>query len=148
MREGRPATGGPREEATLAVPGSSRPIDAMATRVLLEPNIVESLSFVLRRGGYEVTSVLDGGVALAHLRSAPADLLILDLMLPGLNGFEVLKTVKSDRALAGLPVLILTAKGQAQDRRLAEDIGADAFMTKPFSNREIMDEVRRLTGGG
>ena len=69
-------------------------------------------------------------------------------MLPGLNGFEVLKTVKSDRALAGLPVLILTAKGQAQDRRLAEDIGADAFMTKPFSNREIMDEVRRLTGGG
>ena len=66
MREGRPATGGPREEATLAVPGSSRPIDAMATRVLLvedEPNIVESRSFVLRRGGYEVTSVLDGGVA-------------------------------------------------------------------------------------
>jgi DNA-binding response OmpR family regulator len=123
----------------------------MATRVLIvedEPNIVESLSFVLRRGGYEVTAVLDGAAALSHLRSTPADLLILDLMLPGLNGFEVLKAIKSDRVFEALPVLILTAKGQSQDRRLAEDIGVDAFMTKPFSNREIMETVRRLTDGG
>ena len=123
----------------------------MATRVLIvedEPNIVESLSFVLRRGGYEVASVLDGAAALAHLRSTPTDLLILDLMLPGLNGFEVLKQIKSDPTLEALPVLILTAKGQSQDRRLAEEIGTDAFMTKPFSNRELMEAVRRLAGGG
>jgi DNA-binding response OmpR family regulator len=122
----------------------------MATRVLIvedEPNIVESLSFMLRRGGYEVASVLDGAAALAHLRSAPTDLLILDLMLPGLNGFEVLKEVKADSALEALPVLILTAKGQSQDRRLAEEIGVDAFMTKPFSNRELMETVSRLAGG-
>jgi DNA-binding response OmpR family regulator len=121
----------------------------MAARVLIaedEPNIVESLSFMLRRAGYDVASAQDGEAALAGLRSQPAQLLILDLMLPRLNGFEVLKALRADAALAATPVLVLTAKGQQQDRRLAEAIGADAFMTKPFSNREIMDEVRRLLG--
>jgi DNA-binding response OmpR family regulator len=121
----------------------------MAARVLIaedEPNLVESLSFMLRRAGYDVASAQDGEAALAGLRSQPAQLLILDLMLPRLNGFEVLKALRADAALAATPVLVLTAKGQQQDRRLAEAIGADAFMTKPFSNREIMDEVRRLLG--
>ena len=121
----------------------------MAARVLIaedEPNIVESLSFMLRRAGYDVASAQDGEAALAGLRSQPAQLLILDLMLPRLNGFEVLKALRADAALAATPVLVLTAKGQQQDRRLAEAIGADAFMTKPFSNREIMEEVRRMLG--
>lgn len=120
----------------------------MGTRVLIaedEPNIVESLSFMLRRAGYDVASVLDGEAALAALRAHRTDLMILDLMLPRLSGFEVLKAVKADPALQSIPVLILTAKGQAQDRRLAVEIGVDAFMTKPFSNQELMDEVRRLT---
>jgi DNA-binding response OmpR family regulator len=119
----------------------------MATRVLIaedEPNIVESLSFMLRRADYDVVSVVDGEAALAELRKQRPELMILDLMLPRLNGFEVLKAVKSDPALSSMPILILTAKGQAQDRRLAEEMGVDAFMTKPFSNREIMDEVGRL----
>lgn len=122
----------------------------MSTRVLIvedEPNIVESLSFLLRRGGFEVASTGDGEAALAALRSQPARVMILDLMLPKANGFEVLKAVRTDPALAGVRVLILTAKGQASDRRRAEAIGVDAFMTKPFSNREIMSEVRRLTAG-
>jgi DNA-binding response OmpR family regulator len=120
----------------------------MATRVLIaedEPHIVESLTFLLRRAGYDVASVLDGEAALAHLRTQPPHLMILDLMLPGRNGFEVLKAVKADPALRAVPVLVLTAKGQPQDRRLAEEIGVEAFMTKPFSNREIVDEVQRLT---
>lgn len=120
----------------------------MPKRVLVaedEPNIVESLRFLLRRAGFDVTSVLDGEAALVELRARPPDLLILDLMLPGRNGFEVLKAVKSDAALRALPVLILTAKGQPQDRRRAEEIGVESFMTKPFSNREIVDEVQRLT---
>lgn len=119
----------------------------MATRVLIaedEPHIVESLSFVLQREGYAVTSVLDGEAALHHLRSDAPDLLILDLMLPRVNGFEVLKAAKSDPALKAIPVIILTAKGQAQDRRMAEEIGADGFMTKPFSNRDIVAQVRHL----
>jgi DNA-binding response OmpR family regulator len=122
----------------------------MSTRVLIvedEPNIVESLSFLLNRGGFEVASTGDGEAALAALRSQPARVMILDLMLPKANGFEVLKAVRTDPALAGVRVLILTAKGQASDRRRAEAIGVDAFMTKPFSNREIMSEVRRLTAG-
>jgi DNA-binding response OmpR family regulator len=111
-----------------------------------EPNIVESLTFLLRREGYDVASVADGDAALLALRSGQHDVMILDLMLPRQNGFEVLKAVRADPAFASLRVMILTAKGQAQDRRLAEDIGVDAFMTKPFANRDIVDAVRRLTG--
>ena len=120
----------------------------MVCRVLIaedEPHIVESLSFVLQREGFSVSAVLDGEAAMRALRSEAPDLLILDLMLPRMNGFEVLKALKSDPALKSIPVLILTAKGQAQDRRLAEEIGADCFMTKPFSNRDIVEQARRLT---
>lgn len=119
----------------------------MATRVLIagdEPNIVESLSFVLEREGFAVRAVLDGEAALRELRADAPDLLVLDLMLPRMNGFEVLKAVKSDPALAAVPVIVLTAKGQAQDRRMVEEIGAEGFMTKPFSNREIVERVREL----
>jgi DNA-binding response OmpR family regulator len=120
----------------------------MTIRVLIaedEPHIVESLSFVLGREGFDVSAVLDGESVLEQLRSHRPDVVILDVMLPQLNGFEVLKRIKSDPALSAIPVIILTAKGQAQDRRMAEEIGVDGFMTKPFSNRDIVEEVRRLT---
>ena len=71
--------------------------------------------------------------------------IILDIMLPGMNGFDVLRAVRADRALAALPVIVLTAKGQANDRKMAEAIGASAFITKPFSNAEIVDHISRLT---
>jgi two-component system OmpR family response regulator len=121
----------------------------MARQVLIvedEPHIVESLAFILGREGYAVAAVTDGESALASLRRQPPDLVILDVMIPRLNGFEVLKTVKTDPALQGIPVMVLTAKGQVQDRRLAEEIGSDGFMTKPFANREIVEQVRRLIG--
>lgn len=120
------------------------------TRVLIaedEPHIVEALSFVLHREGCQVAAVGDGESALAHLRDQPPDILILDVMLPKLNGFEVLKQIKRDAALATLPVIVLTAKGQVQDRRMAEEIGVSGFMTKPFSNSDVVAEVRRLTQG-
>ncbi len=120
----------------------------MSIRVLIaedEPHIIESLSFVLGREGFDVSAVLDGESVIEHLRSERPNVVILDVMLPQLNGFEVLKRIKSDPSLAAIPVIILTAKGQAQDRRMAEEIGVDGFMTKPFSNRDIVDEVRRLT---
>lgn len=123
----------------------------MATRVLItedEPNIAESLTFILNREGYDVSTVLDGEAALQRLRSDPPDIMILDVMLPRLNGFEVLKLVKADPALKALPVMILTAKGQAHDRRMAEEIGASAFITKPFSNRDIIEQVGRLARAG
>lgn len=119
----------------------------MPTRVLItedEPNIVESLTFILERAGYEVAAVADGEAAMRELRARRPDVMILDLMVPKLNGFEVLKRVKSDPALAALPVLVLSAKGQAHDKQLAEEIGADDFVTKPFSNRDLIERIGHL----
>jgi DNA-binding response OmpR family regulator len=119
-----------------------------AKRVLIaedEPHIVESLRFILKREGYDVSDAGDGEAACRALQRSRPDLVILDVMLPRLNGFEVLRRLRADPALDGLPVIMLTAKGQTQDRRTAEDIGADVFITKPFSNRDVVDHVQRLT---
>ena len=121
-----------------------------AKRVLIaedEPHIVESLRFILSREGYQVVEAGDGETAFLSLAEHKPDVMILDVMLPRLNGFELLRRVRSDPGLNRLPVIMLTAKGQAQDRRTAEDIGADAFITKPFSNRDVVDHVRRLISG-
>lgn len=112
-----------------------------------EPSIVESLEFILQRAGFAIDTVMDGAEALARLRSQAYGGVILDIMLPGMNGFDVLRAVRDDAALKGLPVIVLTAKGQANDRRTAEAIGATAFITKPFSNAEIVDRVSELTQG-
>ena len=110
-----------------------------------ETNIAESLSFILRRADFDVDTVADGAEALDRLRRERFGAIILDIMLPGMNGFDVLRAVRADRALAALPVIVLTAKGQANDRKMAEAIGASAFITKPFSNAEIVDRISRLT---
>lgn len=121
----------------------------MTARVLIaedEAHIVESLAFILGRAGYQVTSVADGATALLRLRRPdPPDLVILDVMLPERNGFEVLKALRADERLRALPVLMLTAKAQPHDRALAEEIGVDAYVTKPFSNRDLLEQVQRLT---
>jgi len=121
----------------------------LGSRVLIaedEAHIVESLTFILAREGHEVTSVADGEAALAKLRSRhPPDLVILDVMLPRRNGLEVLQAMRADERLRSLPVLMLTAKAQPHDRALAEEIGVDAYVTKPFANREVIEQVRRLT---
>lgn len=117
-------------------------------RVLMaedEANIAEALRFVLGREGFEVTCVEDGRSVLGRLRTDPPDLLILDVMLPGMSGFEVLKQVRADASLNALPVVILTAKTQAQDRQLARDLGAQAYIAKPFSNLDLVAQLRSLT---
>jgi DNA-binding response OmpR family regulator len=111
-----------------------------------EPSILESLDFILRRAGWSIASVTDGDAVLSTLRRAPPKVLVLDVMLPKRSGFDVLKQIRADEALRHLPVLILTAKGQAKDRRTAEELGADGFVTKPYANAEVLDEVRRLIG--
>jgi two-component system OmpR family response regulator len=112
-----------------------------------EPSILESLDFILRRAGWSIASVTDGDAVLGALRRDRPKVLVLDVMLPRRSGFDVLKQVRADEVLRDMPVLILTAKGQAQDRRVAEELGADAFITKPYANAEVVDEVRRLIGG-
>ncbi|WP_339854403.1 response regulator [uncultured Nisaea sp.] len=122
----------------------------MTTRVFIaedEPNILESLSFLLGREGWEVTSALDGNSALEQLNEgALPDVVILDIMLPHRNGFDILRQLRAAPRTRDLPVIVLTAKGQEKDRKTAEEIGANAFVTKPFSNKDVVDQVRKLAG--
>lgn len=121
----------------------------MAIDILIaedEPSILESLDFILRRAGWSVESVTDGEAALERVRRELPRILVLDVMLPKRSGFDVLKQLRSEAATRILPVLILTAKGQQQDRRIAEELGADGFVTKPYSNAEVVGAVRQLLG--
>lgn len=122
----------------------------MPKRVLLaedEPNIVESLTFLLDRAGFEVSVETDGQQALDAVLKDTPDLLILDVMLPKMSGYEVLRLLRADKRAEKLPVLMLTAKGQQADRETALESGADLFMTKPFANSEIVEAVKKLTEG-
>lgn len=122
----------------------------MNKRVLVaedEPNIVESLTFLLERAGFDVSVETDGRQALQAATASPPDVMVLDVMLPEMDGYEVLRQLRADRRAGSLPVLMLTAKGQREDRDTALDCGADLFMTKPFANAEIVDAVRRLADG-
>lgn len=119
----------------------------MGRRVLLiedEPNIIEAISFILSRDGWTVHTHEDGETAMDKVRATPPDLIILDVMLPGRSGFDILRDIRDDPAFAALPVMMLTARGQAKDRDLALRLGANHFMTKPFSNQEVKDYVRKL----
>ena len=121
----------------------------MGKRVLLiedEPNIIEAISFILSRDGFTVHTHEDGETALAKVTATPPDMVILDVMLPGRSGFDILRDLRSDARTQALPVLMLTARGQKKDRDLALELGADHFMTKPFSNTEIRDHVRTVLG--
>lgn len=121
----------------------------MGRRVLLiedEPNIIEAISFILSRDGWTVHTHEDGSTAMEKLRAALPDMVILDVMLPGRSGFDILRDIREDAGMATLPVMMLTARGQSKDRDLAERLGANHFMTKPFSNQDVRDHVRILMG--
>lgn len=121
----------------------------MTKRVLLaedEPNIVESLTFLLERVGFKVMVETDGRKALDAVIDEQPDLLILDVMLPEMDGYEVLRQLRSDRRTKQLPVVMLTAKGQREDRETALECGADLFITKPFANSDIVAAVKKLLG--
>lgn len=119
----------------------------MATDILIaedEPSILEALSFVLQRAGWSVHSVTDGEAVMDAVLATQPRVLVLDVMLPKRSGFDVLKQIRANPQTQNLPVLVLTAKGQQQDRRIAEELGADMFVTKPYSNADVVDAVRSL----
>ena len=105
---------------------------------------MEALDFVLRRAGWTIGAVTDGEVVMDAVRRLQPRMLVLDVMLPKRSGFEVLRQIRADRTVGELPVLVLTAKGQQQDRQTAEALKANAFVTKPYSNVEVVETVRRL----
>ena len=120
----------------------------MSKRVLLvedEPNIIEAVSFLLSRDGWHVGTHSDGGTAVAKVQELEPDLVVLDHMLPGKSGMDILTELRGDAAYKDLPILMLTARGQMRDRALAEEAGVSRFMTKPFSNTEVLNAVRDLT---
>ena len=119
----------------------------MTRRVMLvedEPNITEAIRFLLSRDGWEVETHADGTDAVEVISAAKPDLVILDVMLPGKSGMEILTDLRARDDLQGLPVLMLTARGQSRDRDMAEKAGVSRFMTKPFSNSEVLTAVRDL----
>ncbi|MEX0349126.1 MAG: response regulator transcription factor [Paracoccaceae bacterium] len=119
----------------------------MNRRVLLiedEPNITEAIRFLLSREGWQVDTHADGSDAVEVIATAAPDLLILDVMLPGKSGMDILKELRALDGMQDLPVLMLTARGQARDRDMAEKAGVSRFMTKPFSNAEVLTAVRDL----
>jgi len=119
----------------------------LATDILIaedEPSILEALSFVLQRAGWSVHSVTDGEAVMDAVLATQPRVLVLDVMLPKRSGFDVLKQIRANPQTQNLPVLVLTAKGQQQDRRIAEELGADMFVTKPYSNADVVDAVRSL----
>jgi DNA-binding response OmpR family regulator len=122
---------------------------AMPGHVMLiedEANIAEAIRFILSRDGWKVSVETDGLLAVSAVVQAQPDLLILDLMLPGKSGLEILIELRANPDTAALPVLMLTAKGQGRDREAAERAGVSAFMTKPFDNSEMRAKVRDLLG--
>ena len=121
----------------------------MTKRILLiedEPNIVEALSFLLSRDGFTVHTHQDGATAFTRIRDRLPDMVILDAMLPGRSGFDILRDLRAHAETRSLPVMMLTARGQSRDREMAEALGVDRFMTKPFSNADVRAEVRALLG--
>ncbi|PCD77159.1 response regulator transcription factor [Pseudothioclava arenosa] len=109
-----------------------------------EPNIAEAIRFILKRAGWEVSIRSDGAQALSAVEDLRPDVLILDLMLPGLSGIEILSRLRARSDFADLPVLMLTARGQSRDREAAQRAGATAFLSKPFANSELCEMLGRI----
>jgi len=109
-----------------------------------EPNIVISLEYLMKREGYDVLVATDGNQALETIRREQPALVLLDVMMPGKTGFEVCQAVRADPALEGVRILMLTAKGRDTDISKGLALGANAYMTKPFSTRELVQKVAEL----
>lgn len=109
-----------------------------------EPFIIEALSFILKKEGFIVKSISDGAKAIEFVKDTNPDLVILDIMLPNVSGMKILEDIRSTKLIAELPVLMLTAKGQKKDRRAAEDAGVNEFMTKPFDNAELIQQIKHM----
>jgi DNA-binding response OmpR family regulator len=112
-----------------------------------EPDVVKMLKMRLEVNGYEVISAGEGNEGYAKAKSDAPDLILLDVMLPGMDGYQVCKLLKSDQNYQRTPIIMLTAKSQQEDRQGAEDAGADCYVTKPFDAKELLQHIKVLTGG-
>lgn len=121
----------------------------MPRKVLIvddEPNIVISLEFLMKREGFEVLVANDGEAALQQIATHLPDLVLLDVMLPKRNGFEVCQQLRGNPEWAGVKVIMLTAKGRDTEVAKGLALGADAYMTKPFSTKDLVAQVKQMLG--
>jgi DNA-binding response OmpR family regulator len=122
----------------------------MTKRVLIaddEPNIVVSLEFLMRQNGFDVRIVRNGDEALAAVAEFAPDLVLLDVMMPVRNGYEVAQRIRENPAWQGIKIVMLTAKGRETEVSKGIAVGADAYVTKPFSTRELVARVKRMLEG-
>jgi DNA-binding response OmpR family regulator len=121
----------------------------MGKRILIvddEPNIVTSLEFLMKREGFEVAIAADGEAALKSAAESAPDLVLLDIMLPKVNGFEVCQKLRADPRWAKVKIVMLTAKGRETEIAKGMALGADLYVTKPFSTKELVGQVKQLLG--
>ena len=124
-------------------------MNSSGTRILIaedEPSIVVSLEFLLRQAGYAVHVATNGDDAWGALHALRPDLVLLDVMLPGMSGFEICHRLRADRSLAGIRIMMLTARGRESEMAKGLALGADAYVTKPFGTRELLASIRELLG--
>ena len=127
---------------------STRPNKKKVLIVDDEPNIVVSLEFLLKQAGYETEVARDGQGALDAAKVFSPDLVLLDVMLPGIDGYEVLRAIRSRSENTGMKVILLTARGREVDRLKGLDLGADLYFTKPFSTRDLVAAVANCLESG
>ncbi|MGA2868336.1 MAG: response regulator transcription factor [Verrucomicrobiota bacterium] len=113
-----------------------------------EPEAVELLEFNLKQAGYAVTTAGDGAEALKRARTQSPDMIVLDVMLPEMDGFEICKSLRLDSTTAKIPIIMLTAKAAEIDRVLGLELGADDYLTKPFSPRELLLRIKKILARG
>jgi two-component system, OmpR family, alkaline phosphatase synthesis response regulator PhoP len=110
--------------------------------------IVHILDFSLGMEGYEVVTALDGEQAVEKARTEHPDLIVLDIMMPKLDGYETCKILKGDEATKDIPVILLSAKGRNVDQKIGFEVGADDYITKPFSPRKLVERINSILGQG
>ena len=113
-----------------------------------EPNIVLSLEFLMQQAGFEVETAEDGATALAKVKAAPPDLILLDISLPGISGFDVLEQLRQEPLYAKLPIIMLTAHGREVEKEKGLALGADDYVTEPFSTQALVEKVQALLAEG
>ncbi len=119
----------------------------MANKILVvddEPNIVLSLEFLMKQAGFQVRTASDGEAALAAVAVEAPDLVLLDVMMPRKNGYEVCQAIRANPDCKGVRIIMLTAKGREVEREKGLALGADDYITKPFSTQEVVERVREL----
>ena len=109
-----------------------------------EPNIILSLEFLIEQAGYEARVARDGEAALKSIEERKPDLVLLDVMLPKRDGFDVCERIRANPAWKDIRIVMLTAKGRNSERKKGLALGADAYITKPFSTREAMEQIKRF----